>query len=147
MASLLGMIGEGRIAELTDLELVAVVMMTAPERAEEVLRTVLPGIALEPTAEDVMKLRAKDGDNVSKDKVIFAGPARQVEERARKAVEATSARTAIAARVGRLVAGEDGAGVRARELAVRASAGWQASAIRPCVPIAGVSRARLEAVP
>jgi len=67
------MIGEGRIAELTDLELVAVVMMTAPERAEEVLRTAIPGDALEPTAEDVMKLKARDGDNYTIEKLRLHG--------------------------------------------------------------------------
>ena len=73
LASLLGMIGEGRIAELTDLELIAVVMMTAPERAEEVLRTIIPSIALEPTAEDVMQLRPKDGDSFTIEKLQLHG--------------------------------------------------------------------------
>lgn len=73
LAALLGMIGEGRIAELTDLELVAVVMMTAPERAAEVLQTIIPGVGLDPTAEDVMKLKAKDGDNYTIEKTQLHG--------------------------------------------------------------------------
>jgi hypothetical protein len=67
------MIGEGRIAELTDLELVAVVMMTAPERAAEVLQTIMPGVSLDPTAKDVMKLKAKDGDNYTIEKLQLHG--------------------------------------------------------------------------
>ena len=73
LAALIGMIGEGRLAELTDLELVAVVMMTAPERAAEVLQTIIPGISLDPTAEDVMKLKAKDGDNYTIEKLQLHG--------------------------------------------------------------------------
>jgi|WetSurMetagenome_2_1015567.scaffolds.fasta_scaffold237411_1 hypothetical protein len=67
------MIGEGRIAELTDLELIAVVMMTAPERATEVLQTIIPGVSLDPTADDVMKLKVKDGDNYSIEKIQLHG--------------------------------------------------------------------------
>jgi hypothetical protein len=67
------MIGEGRIAELTDIELIAVVMMTAPERAAEVLQTIVPGLSLDPTAEDVMRLKAKDGDNYTIEKLQLHG--------------------------------------------------------------------------
>jgi hypothetical protein len=73
LAALLGMIGEGRIAELTDLELVAVVMMTAPERAAEVLQTIIPGVGLDPTAKDVVKLKAVDGDNYTIEKLQLHG--------------------------------------------------------------------------
>ena len=73
LAALLGMIGEGRIAELTDLELVAVVMMTAPERAAEVLQTIIPGVGPNPTADDVMKLKAEDGDNYTIEKLQLHG--------------------------------------------------------------------------
>ena len=73
LAALLDMIGEGRIAELTDLELIAVVMMTAPERAAEVLQTIIPGVGPNPSADDVMKLRAKDGDNYTIEKVQLHG--------------------------------------------------------------------------
>ena len=73
LAALLGMIGEGRIAELTDLELIAVVMMTAPERAAEVMQTLIPGVGINPTANDVMKLKAKDGDNYTIEKLQLNG--------------------------------------------------------------------------
>jgi len=73
LAALIDLIGEGRIAELTDLELIAVVMMTAPERAAEVLQTIIPGVSLEPTAEDVMKLKSKDGDNYTIEKLQLHG--------------------------------------------------------------------------
>jgi hypothetical protein len=73
LADLIGIVGEGRIAELTDLELIAVVMMTAPERAAEVLQTIIPGLSLDPTAEDVMKLKAKDGDNYTIEKLQLNG--------------------------------------------------------------------------
>ena len=60
LATLIGMIDGGRIAELTDLELIAVVMMTDPEHAKEVLETLPPSTGHTPKADDVMNLRAKN---------------------------------------------------------------------------------------
>jgi hypothetical protein len=68
LATLIGMIDGGRIAELTDLELIAVVMMTDPERAREVLKTLTPSTGHTPTAEDVMNLRAKNELNFTVEK-------------------------------------------------------------------------------
>jgi len=48
-------------------------MMTAPERAAEVLQTIIPGVGLDPTAEDVMKLRASDGDNYTIERLQLHG--------------------------------------------------------------------------
>jgi hypothetical protein len=73
LAALIGMIGEGRIAELTDVELVAVVMMTAPEHAAEVLETILPGAGQNPSAGDLMKPKAKEGDNFTIEKLQLHG--------------------------------------------------------------------------
>ncbi|HTW91478.1 MAG TPA: hypothetical protein VMH22_07180 [bacterium] len=65
LAALMMMIEEGRKAELTDLELMAVVLGTAPERAAEVLQSVIPDASREPTAEEVCRLELGDIDGTS----------------------------------------------------------------------------------
>ncbi|MBM3330402.1 ABC transporter permease [candidate division WOR-3 bacterium] len=64
-----------------------------------------------------------------------------------QAVEAVAARLAVSARVGKLVAGQVGAGASAEEMAVRASAGWQEPAFAIRREAFGPAPAKRRAVP
>lgn len=69
LAALIGMMAEGRVVELTDLELLSVVMMNEPAHVSEVFETLLPSAGPDPAATDLLKLTAEKGEELTMEKL------------------------------------------------------------------------------